>query len=179
MIESISEQINLLSLNAAIEAARAGELGRGFAVVAEEIRKLAEESNKFTGEIINLINELTVQTRNSVSIMQEVGQIVFSQIESVNTTNDEFRGIAEAIEIMRDITHKVSNSSDEMEQKKESIISIIENLSAISEENAAETQEASASVEEQTASMEEIANSSEELAKIAEDLDAQVRIFKL
>ncbi|SHE54229.1 methyl-accepting chemotaxis sensory transducer with Cache sensor [Tissierella praeacuta DSM 18095] len=179
MIESISEQINLLSLNAAIEAARAGELGRGFAVVAEEIRKLAEESNKFTGEIINLINELTVQTRNSVNIMKESRQIVFSQAESVNTTDDKFRGIAEAIEIMRDITHKVSNSSDEMEQKKESIISIIENLSAISEENAAETQEASASVEEQTASMEEIANSSEELAKIAEDLDAQLRVFKL
>ena len=179
MIESISEQINLLSLNAAIEAARAGELGRGFAVVAEEIRKLAEESNKFTGEITNLINELTAQTRNSVNIMKEVGQIVFSQAESVNTTDDKFRGIAEAIEIMRDITHKVSHSSDEMEQKKESIISIIENLSAISEENAAATQEASASVEEQTASMEEIANSSEELAKIAEDLDAQLRVFKL
>ncbi len=179
MIKNIADQTNLLALNAAIEAARAGEAGSGFAVVADEIRQLAEQSTQFTTEIMTIINDLTNDTSNAVKTMEEVSKVVTSQSESVGMTNNKFDGIAQAIENMEQVIAKVSDSSDDMANKKEYIINVMEQLSAISEENAAGAEEAAASVEEQTASTEEIAHSSEELARIAEELNQRIEQFRV
>ena len=179
MIQNITDQTNLLALNAAIEAARAGEAGRGFAVVADEIRKLAEESSQFTGEINKVITDLTDKTSSAVRTMEEVATIMASQSDSVQMTNNKFDGIAQAIEQMKQIIHDVSVSGDDMATKEDYIISVMEQLSAISQENAAGAQEASASVEEQSASTEEIAHSSEDLARIAEDLNVHMSKFRV
>lgn len=178
MIKNISEQTNLLALNAAIEAARAGESGKGFAVVAEEIRKLAEQSNSFTDEISKIINELLNKVNESVNTMESVEKIAASQENQVNITNENFLNIKKSLDQMKSKVEELNTSGKDMEEKKNEIIKIISNLSAISEENAAGTQEASASVEEQTAALQEIANSSEQLSELANNMNKALKKFK-
>ncbi|SFH92848.1 methyl-accepting chemotaxis sensory transducer with Cache sensor [Tindallia magadiensis] len=179
MIQNIADQTNLLALNAAIEAARAGEAGRGFAVVAEEIRKLAEQSTTFTGEIKGIIEELKDKSQTAVQAMKEIDQAVEAENRSKRQTEEQFSKIAESVEGAGDLVKKLTASSLVMEENKDQLVTIMQNLSAISEENAAGTEEASASVEGQTASMEEIANASEMLAEMAGKMEKTVKLFKV
>lgn len=178
MIKNIAEQTNLLALNAAIEAARAGDAGKGFAVVADEIRKLADQSNVFTEEISEIVSGLNVNTSKAVETMKELLTISEHQSNKVEQTNDKFSGISNAIIQMEEAISALNESGKKMTDKKDGIIEVIENLSAISEENAAGTEEASASVEEQTSTMMEISNSSEILERLAIEMQEAVSKFK-
>ena len=179
MLQSISKQTNLLALNAAIEAARAGESGRGFAVVAEEIRKLAEDSNSFTGEIKLIVNDLTSKSLEAVETMDQVEEIINSQGSSVDRTNAKFEGISLSLEEIQEVISRVNKSNEDMAAQEERLTNLIESLAAVAEENAAGTEEAAASVEEQKAVMTEINNASEELAKVAEELNSAASVFTI
>ena len=176
-INSIADQTNLLSLNAAIEAARAGDAGKGFAVVAEEIRSLAEETNTLTNEIGGIIQELLIKTSDATKNMEDMEKIFEQQEQSVGDTREKFIQIEQRLDNVKASVDTLYAASNDMMSSKKTIVGMIEGLSSVSEENAAGSQEVMAAVETQGSVISDIAGMSQNLSAVAELLKQQAQRF--
>ena len=129
-IRSISEQTNLLALNAAIEAARAGEAGRGFAVVADEVRNLAKRTQDSTVEIQGMIEQLQASAEDAVSLMGKSVRDADIGVEQVTQAGTQLAGIVEKVQHISDMNYQIASAAD---QQTTVAADINENLDQVKE----------------------------------------------
>ncbi len=178
-ITNIAKQTNLLALNAAIEAARAGEHGRGFAVVAEEVRKLAEQSDKGAQDITGLVKKVTEKTDLAVEAMAQSVSEVGQGVATVNEAGLALDSILQAVRQTVEEGEAIGDVASEEVASSEQIVKLIDRLATVIETVAAHCEEVSASSEEQSAAMQTVAASAEQTSAMANQLKNSVAKFKV
>lgn len=178
-ITNISNQTNILSLNAAIEAARAGVYGKGFAVIADEVRQLSDQTKESSVHISQIINELQAGMDEFQQYMLETKGNLEEQDQKVAETLSSFEAIDQSIvEISKQIG-QIHDKVDMTQTMNRRLAESVHNVAAIAEETAAGVQEVNASSVQQDNAIHDIARQAVEINEISQKLFKEINVFKI
>lgn len=178
LILNISQQTNLLSLNASIEAARAGEAGRGFAVVAEEIRRLSEQSAEGAEMIKNIAGTIVEKSGRSVQLAKGVHDLITLEQKNITATQQRYEALSREINQSVVEIESIAEKTDYLTNYKEKVIVNVQSLGAISQQNAASSEQVNDNISEIIAEVQTVNNHCEKMNAMARNLEEAVSYFQ-